>query len=163
MIRILSILVMLTYTQLSFSEELTVEKKQVIDEMLELTGALEVAEMMGVSLSNQMISALAKQDGSMDPKVVAVIQDEAAKIMHSEFIENRFIHQMSYKIYHKHFSLSELNELVAFYKTPTGRKMARLTPQISQEGMIAGQQHGATLGPVIERRMRARLEQEGIR
>ena len=147
----------------SFAEELTEEKKQVIDEMLEITGALKVGEMMGTATANQMITALSQQQKEVDPKMVAIIQDEVGKIMHEEFIANGFIHKISYEIYHKYFTTMELKEMVAFYKTPTGAKMAALLPQVTQEAMLAGQKHGQTLGPKIQQRLTARLEKEGFK
>ena len=161
--RLFLLSILLVMSPLAQSEELTEKKKQVIDEMLELTGALKIGEMMGTTVANQMIAAMSKQQKNIDPRIVSIVQDEMGKIMHDEFVANGFIHEMSYKIYHKHFSTSELEEMVAFYRTPTGSKMASLMPQVTQEGMIAGQQHGQTLGPVIQARLRARLEKEGIK
>ena len=154
-------LVLLSF--ISIAEEITDEKKRVIDEMLEITGALEIGEMMGTAVADQMISALAQQDQNMDARVVGIIKDEISKIMHDEFIANGFIHDMSYRIYHKYFTTDELKQVVMFYKTPAGSKMATYLPQVTQEAMIAGQQHGASLGPVIESRLMARFRKEGIR
>ncbi len=161
--KIISILILLVFAQFAFAEDLTVEKKRVIDEMLEITGALEVGERMGTAVASQMISAMSQREKDLDPKIVAIVQDEVGNIMHDEFIANGFLNEMSYTIYHKHFTLVELKEMVAFYKTPTGSKMATLLPQITQEGMIAGQKHGQSLGPIIQKRLVARFEKEGIK
>jgi hypothetical protein len=163
MIKKIAIISLLFFSQFVFSEELNDEKKQVIDEMLEITGALKVGEMMGVAVANQMITALSQKEKNLDPKIVDIIKDEIAKIMHDEFVANRFINEMSYTIYHKYFTTSELKEMVAFYKTPTGAKMASLMPQVSQEGMAAGQKHGQSLGPIIQQRLKDRFEKEGIK
>ena len=69
-----------------------------------------------ISMGNaaaQMIQLMAQQGEGLDPKVVEVLKDEIGKIMNEEFIENRFINDMSYDVYHKYFSLSELREFVA--------------------------------------------------
>lgn len=163
MIKVLSIIVLLTFAQSSFSEDISEEKKRVIDKMLEITGALKVGEMMGTAVANQMITAMSQQQKELNPKVVEIVRDEVGKIMHEEFIANRFINKMSYTIYHKYFTTAELKEMVAFYKTPTGSKMATLLPQVTQEGMLAGQQHGQSLGPVIQKRLMARFKKEGIK
>lgn len=162
MLKIISLVSLLVISQLSYSEELTDAKKQVIDEMLEITGALKIGEMMGNAAAGQMINALSAQNKNIDEKTANVIKDEMNKLMHEEFIANGFINQMSYGIYHKHFSLAELKEIVGFYKTKTGSKMASLLPQITQEGMMEGQKHGMSLGPKINQRIQARLIQEGI-
>ena len=138
MFKIISLVSLLLMSQLSVAEELTDEKKQVIDEMLEITGALKIGEMMGNAASNQMINALQAQNKNIDQKAAEAIKDEMSKLMHEEFIANGFINNMSYGIYHKHFTTAELKEIVGFYKTQTGSKMASLLPQITQEGMMEG-------------------------
>jgi len=163
MFKIISIFALLLITQFSYADEITKEKKLVIDEMLELTGALKTGEMMGKAITDQMITAMSKQQKNLDPKIVEIVRDEVGKIMHEEFIANRFTNEMSYRIYHKYFTTAELIEIVAFYKSPTGSKLASLTPKITQEAMIAGQQHGLSLGPVIQKRLRVRFEKEGIK
>ena len=161
--RMILLSMLLLISPLALSEELTEKKKQIIDEMLEITGALKIGEMMGTTVANQMIAAMSQQQKDIDPKIISIVQDEMAKIMHDEFVANGFVNEMSYKIYHKYFSTAELEEMLAFYKTPIGNKMATLMPQVAQEGMLAGQQHGQSLGPVIQARLRARFEKEGIK
>ena len=156
-------LILALNSQLLLCEEITEEKKQVIDEMLEITGALKTGEMMGNAMANEMIAALSRQQQDLDPGIVEVLKDEVAQIMHDEFIANRFVNEMSYPIYHKYFTTAELKEMVAFYRTPTGSKMANLLPQLAQEGMLAGQQHGQSLVPVIQKRLSARFEKEGFK
>ncbi len=158
----LIVMLFLLSTQLTYADQLTDKKKLVIDEILEITGALKAGEMMGVAFADQMISALSKQRKDVSPKVIRIIKDEVGNIMHDEFIANGFINEISYDIYHKHFSMVELEEMVAFYKTPTGNKMASLLPQITQEAMMAGQQHGQSLAPIIHKRLMARFKKEGV-
>ena len=45
-------------------------------------------------------------------------------------------------IYQKYFTLDELREIVAFYDSPVGRKLAAATPAMTREGMEKGQQLG---------------------
>lgn len=40
-------------------------------------------------------------------------------------------------IYQKYYSLEELQQLCAFYETPLGRKVGRVTPLVTQEGTLA--------------------------
>ena len=162
MIRAFLFVLIMIFSHSSHSEELTEDKKRVIDELLEITGALEVGEMMGNAVAGQMIQVMSQQGKGIDQKVVAILKDEIGKIMHEEFIANRFMHEISYSIYHKYFSTNELKEVVAFYKTSTGSKMAKLLPQITQESMVAGQQRGASLGPLIQARLAERFKKEGI-
>jgi hypothetical protein len=156
------IFILFTSVQVN-AEELTDKKKQVIDELLEITGAAKIGEMMGTAVANNMITALSKQNGNLDPKIVNIIKDETGKIMHDEFIANHWLNETSYKIYHKYLTLNELREMLEFYKSPVGSKVLAVLPQITQEGMLAGQAHGQSLGPVIQKRLKARFELEGIK
>ena len=44
------------------------------------------------------------------------------------------------KIYAKHYTVKELNEIVAFYKTPIGQKVLKTMPVIMQEGRRLGEE-----------------------
>jgi uncharacterized protein len=43
--------------------------------------------------------------------------------------------QIFFPLYDKHFTETELKELVAFYKSPTGKKFISVVPQLTQESM----------------------------
>lgn len=44
-----------------------------------------------------------------------------------------------FEAYKKHYSQDELDELIAFYSTPIGKKMAKLQGTLAKEGVIAGE------------------------
>lgn len=50
------------------------------------------------------------------------------KMNFGELLEN-----ISLEIYNRHFTEAELQDLVTFYESPTGRKMIKVTPQLIQE------------------------------
>jgi uncharacterized protein len=43
--------------------------------------------------------------------------------------------QIYFPLYDKHFTESELKDLAAFYKSPTGKKFISVVPQLTQESM----------------------------
>jgi TonB family protein len=63
-----------------------------------------------------------------------------AKILSTDFIP------LYIPIYDKHFTLDEINVLIAFYETSAGKKTLELQPQIAQETM-------QTLNPVVQKLM----------
>ena len=65
-------------------------------------------------------------------------------------------------IYARYFTLSEIEELLDFYRTPIGRKTIEVMPLLTQESMQVGQSWGMAIGPVIGRRVSERLAAEGI-
>ncbi len=52
-------------------------------------------------------------------------------------------------IYDKHLSHPEVKDLIGFYQTPTGRKLVRVLPLITQESMTAGQTWGLKIGTAV--------------
>jgi hypothetical protein len=66
------------------------------------------------------------------------------------------------RIYREAFSEAELRELIAFYKTPVGRKSIELMPRLMQEGAALGQKQIQPHLPELERRIQARVMGGGM-
>lgn len=49
------------------------------------------------------------------------------------------------EIYAQNFSVDDLHNLTAFYRSPTGQKLLERQPTIARASMVAGQQFGQTL------------------
>jgi len=58
-------------------------------------------------------------------------------------------------IYSKFFTAKEIGDLATFYRTPTGKKAAKLLPQISGE-------LGAKMGPILQQRLPAAMKKHGL-
>lgn len=76
----------------------------------------------------------------------------------AEFDMNEFI-EMVIPIYERHFTHDEIEQLIAFYESPIGKKLIKVQPQITIESMTAGQEWAKVL---IER-IKARLPEEGAK
>ena len=61
-------------------------------------------------------------------------------------------------IYAQEFSESELNDILRFRNTPTGRKLSEKTPALMQAGMVAGQQIAQEHLPELEEAIKAKAE-----
>jgi hypothetical protein len=51
--------------------------------------------------------------------------------------------------YNKYYTHDEIKQLIRFYESPLGKRMVEVTPLISQETMVIGQQWGEKLGQDI--------------
>ncbi|WP_373731807.1 DUF2059 domain-containing protein, partial [Bacteroides heparinolyticus] len=49
-------------------------------------------------------------------------------------------------IYQKHLTLKDLEDILAFYNTPVGKKLSASTPVMGKEAMRIGQQLGMEIG-----------------
>jgi hypothetical protein len=66
-------------------------------------------------------------------------------------------------LYAERFSVAELNEVIAFYKSPTGAKFTSAQPQILQQSMAIGQVWGRRIGEEIQREFQKELQARGLR
>ncbi len=55
------------------------------------------------------------------------------------------------EIYKEEFTHDEVKDILAFYATPTGKKLAEKTGVLSQKGMAAGQQWGMEIQTLISK------------
>jgi hypothetical protein len=58
-------------------------------------------------------------------------------------------------VYSKHFTRKEIDDVAGFYRTPTGKKMARLMPTLTGEV-------GGKLGPLLMTRLPDALKRHGL-
>jgi hypothetical protein len=68
---------------------------------------------------------------------------QAAALFDGVFGDPSLVDEMlraSAQIYARHFTVDELHQIAAFYKTPVGTKMLATMPQLMAESMQAGQQ-----------------------
>lgn len=159
---LIMILISPVFGSLVVAEELTEEKKQLIDEMLGFNGVKETGLIMGRMFSNQISNVIKKNKPNVKLEILEMVEEEANKVIEEMLFSKSGINVLMYPIYHKYLSLEELKAVVAFYKTPAGRKLLSVTPEITQEAMIAGQKFGKSLGPVIMERVKDRLKKEGV-
>ncbi len=120
----------------------TETKEKLIKEMLELSGASKMAhqtmELMIASFKKQM------------PAVENDFWDEFMKEAKTDDLIT-----MITPVYAKHFTESEVKELIAFYKTPIGKKMVEKLPVISQESYGIGEAWGKALGEKVSNKLKA--------
>jgi uncharacterized protein len=58
-------------------------------------------------------------------------------------------------VYSQHFTKKEIDDVAGFYRTPTGKKMARLMPVLTGEV-------GAKIGPLLMTRLPAAMKKHGL-
>lgn len=56
-------------------------------------------------------------------------------------------------IYARNFTVDEMHDIAAFYRTTTGQKFRELTPTISAQSLEAGKQFGREVGEDVKKQM----------
>lgn len=79
------------------------------------------------------------------------VPDEVWKEFENEFLNTSvddLVTQFA-PVYEKHLTEGDLNELIKFYNTPVGKKLAEKTPALTQESMAAGQVWGQSVAQKV--------------
>ena len=64
-------------------------------------------------------------------------------------------------VYARNFSVDEIHDLIAFYKTPTGEKLLDRQAVVARQSMMAGQQFGQELVRDIQQQIADELKKRG--
>lgn len=88
--------------------------------------------------------------------------NEVAAQLHKEYEPKRVeIVDLVATIYAKHFTEQELREIVAFYKTPAGKKMLAQEPVAINESLAAAQEWANSFSDTVLQRFRAEMAKKG--
>ena len=138
-----SLLIFLSVT--SFSQE-DKQYTETLNKMFEVSGT----EGSYQAAIKQMFSMFKQQYSNVEVEIWTDLEKEFSKKSLNELTK------MLVPVYSKYMTLEDLNELIKFYNTPTGKKYAKSTPLIMQESMQIGQQWGMKIGQDFEKKMKDR-------
>jgi hypothetical protein len=141
------------------AEELTAEKRQDIEYLLEITGATAIGKQMASHAITNLTQTIKKARPDISPKVLDMLPEEIMAVFdaNAESFKDTII-----PIYHRHFTADDVKGMIRFYSTDLGKKTIRVMPALIGESLTAGQQWGQSLGPVLIERVKARLKREGV-
>ncbi len=138
----------------SASAEMTTQKRELIRELIELSGGVistdEVNQMLLAQFEKvygTMIEQLVADDPTLSADEKQAMRQRLGDFdWFSQVFSARFAarvdldgirEQAYFPLYDHYFQESELKEILAFYRTPAGRKAVLVMPLIIQEGMEA--------------------------
>jgi len=145
----------------SESTDLNREKLAAIKELMEITGAAANAAQFSQAFTQQMIAVLKVSNPDISERALQIVREEVANIV-SEQLAQEALQAEIYPLYARHFTLEELQGLIAFNKSPVGRKANAVMPQLIQESLVAGQEWSKQVQPIMSERILKRFQQEGI-
>ncbi len=136
------------------------EKAATIRQLIELTDAARLEAIFSRAFIDRITQAISLFRPNMDAHSLAVVEQEARDVIRERIESGDLLYSVLYPVYQKHFSLIELSQLVEFYQSPLGQKMARVSPQLLSESLQLGSEWGLSLVPEIAARVRARLAED---
>lgn len=128
-----------------------------IEHLMGVTKVAELTRQMG----DLMAQVLIQRTGVDTPEDVARCRVIVAEVIREFSVDEKLIKNII-PVYARHFTHDDVRGMIAFYETPVGKKVIEVMPNLTQEGMQAGQRLQAELMPGVEERVTARLKAEGI-
>ncbi len=112
--------------------------------------------MFEVSGSEETYKTVIKQMVSMFKMQFTNVPEEHWNELEKEFLQTSLVDlvDMLVPIYSKHLTLDDIQKIIEFYHTPTGKKYAEKTPLITQESMQIGQQWGMQIGQDFQNKLK---------
>lgn len=148
-------------TTLNQADQIDPELDAAIRQLIAGTGALEIGEQFANAISMQMAQSLRRSNSDVPPETFSIVQEEVMAVINEELANGSF-ENLIVPVYAKYFTLEEVLELLAFYRTPIGQKTVEVMPLLTQESMQVGQSWGIGIGPIIGQRVSQRLAAAGI-
>ena len=103
-------------------------------------------EVMGTKQNlHNILNTMVVQYKSSYPDIPSEFWKKAISEENVNDLFNRMI-----PLYSKYYNEKEINDLIVFYKTPTGKKMVETMPQVMNESMKIGENWGAEIGSKIQ-------------
>lgn len=114
---------------------------------------------MSSAMMQSFLQSMRKGSADLTHEQVQAIAQTTGEV----FAENYGIfHELMVHLYNKHFSASDIQELRGFYASDIGKKLITVTPALTQESFQAGAEWGRMLAPLVQNRVKERLEALGV-
>jgi uncharacterized protein len=147
----LAAIVLLCACSISFARQDTADSpasKEDVEKYLEVMHSREMMAKMIDLMTGPMHKMMHEQYEKDKDRLPADFEPRMNKVL-DDYLKNfpwDEVLQSMVPIYQKHFTKGDLNQLVAFYSTPTGQKVLRELPAVTAEAMQA-------MMPVLQQRL----------
>ena len=141
------------------TDDVSASEKKKILELMDIIGAKNIGRQVSVSFAQQLSYGLKQSQPDIDPqafKVVAAVTDEELS-KHSDELIAKMV-----PLYAKRFTEADLDALLAFYRSPIGRKTVEAMPALMQESMELAIDESKASVPKIQERVTEKLRADGI-
>ena len=142
-------------------EQIDPAKLKAVQELLASTGATTNSQQFTEVFSQQLISVLRIANPKLSQRAIDIVNEVVERIVTESFSDDSLQKEI-YPLYAKHFTLSELEDLIAFNRSPVGKKANAIMPQLMQESLAAAHLWSQEIGPVISIEVLKKFKEEGI-
>jgi hypothetical protein len=130
-------------------------------QLMQISGAGNIVQELAPLISRQITAAMRRANPSVSDRTVQIVTQVATSYMTDPTRTRELIDQIA-AVYANTFTPAEIQQLIAFYGTPVGRKLAPSLPQITTESAQIGQAWALRMVPGLREAITARLSAEGL-
>lgn len=125
-------------------------------------GGTRLSQQLADTAARSIASALRQRHPGLPERVIPELTRELTAVFEERAHAPGGLVDRIIAVYDRHFTHDEVRELIAFNRTPIGRKTLEVMPAIMGETLAAGQAWGQSLAPEVRRRVDAILKREGV-
>lgn len=140
-------------------EPMSAEKEDAIRRLIEVTQTLTHARQMSQAAARFVGSGMKHASPEQAQQAHRVLAQEADQVFAAHLAT---IAAALFPVYHRHFSLEEIEAMVAFNSTPLGQKILCVMPQVMKEVAVVTEEWARGLVPVFYKRALARMRADGV-
>ena len=141
--KLITIIILMIITTFTSFGQVDKDYSTTLNKMFVVAGTEETYEIV----ITQMFNMLKQQYPNIDETIWNDIEKEFLKSSMNDLVE------MLAPVYAKYLNQDELQQIIEFYDSPVGRKLAESTPLITQESMQIGQEWGKKIGEEFVEKM----------
>jgi uncharacterized protein len=135
------------------------EKQNAIIGLIKMTGAISLTEHVMKQHLSLILDLIETKNKDLTQSQKSIITGELVAGYNESKPDT--IAKIS-SLYEKAFTHQEILDIVAFYKTPTGKKILSVSPKLAQESLQLGKKLGEGLGRPLFERVWKRMKKEGV-
>ena len=143
----------------SLSQEISPDQLALARKYVDLTNKAQIFEAMLVTTAQQTSKLLSQHN----PDIADKIDDVIGKILETYKGKNDDLFNQIARIYAVSFTQDELQQIVTFYQTPAGQKLATNAFDINRDAGKVMQVYAYNLGTEFVSKVRAELTAEGYK
>jgi hypothetical protein len=150
-----------TWPVFAVAGEAPVAERSDVTELLRLSGATDIAKELTPFIARQFMLALQQSNRGLSSRAILVINQVVNQYLSDQARADELTSELA-PIYEKIFSPAEIKELIAFYGSPVGRKLAASLPEITAQSAQVGQAWATKIMPGLRSEVLGRLRSEGL-
>lgn len=136
------------------------ERQRVADAIMAEANVASMLDQMVPAMLDQMMPSLIQGNSGREDEIRRILSEELSGALKQA---GPAIITRSRDLYVERFTAAELNEMLAFNRSPTGRKATRLLPEIQMEMFAYGQQAGQAAVTAVLPRIIDRLKAANVK